>query len=1039
MSRIENKNGCQTITTDFNQILLNCALLCRSIYEENPKFALESCGYEHTIQSLTLTLKQLKLKYMICSIEEVKKLIFVFCETEQMDDYLTNIDLCYYIEDCEGSIHSTIARLSIQIPAEVFVHKILDGYDLVFTGHGLGGALASSVATSLLMHDKVRDNTEMQNRILTIAFGTPPFVDVKFKTFIEETKNLKNRFYFYINENDLVVKLFDSFTNSADKSILIKNGFVDKLNNLANDIIKSKEILNSKSLINVIFESLNKIKEPHTFQYFGLLFNSSNVSDLNLSKNNFDLNLLFRDPIKSHNMKGYFDDLKKSHLRTKLIPQINKKISDLKEFEIPQAKECSLEEFQKNKENAYTVKFIVNEFNTEIIISVNFKNMEFLHSATVKTEDCLIKGNTEFKGGFQELSFGMNVYSLVFSCSNEIFNNIEEKISSLNSASFHDISFDGQFVAHFNIINLKFSTKDKMFAKGLTLKKENIENMPLDLLYVSGLFYANVMSHVEDAQLRSRCGDLIKLFKELDDIWKLKNESHDYNNKKNRGMLQQRLKELFKDSVNGALVDENNDNPFADKHVNLYDYVNFVRFEKGKNKNEENLNEKISYYNDLELFLKSVFPTCFTIANNQFKKFNFDEFSKYLKDNCKLFYYEIPFEQPFEQKIRPIYKVTYCAFIISTIFLQPITISIFSYMELEKSYRKRLLCYLKKGEAQDCHSERSLELKIEEKVSKGELKKNDFFVQSILINKKIRDILCQDIFIAVVGKKKCGKSTFVKEITGVNTNADANIGTFKMQVCPLVDSIKIIDFPDCEKASHRLQFLLLRCILDHVFMVCDSKERADVDATKELLKLIRDGCGKHFTTVLNRIDDSLKDCKSNPDFGLRVINKLKQEVAERVKSTNILMTYLEIENQREMLDAAEKLKLITPKNLKPVIFKIFRDCIPKDSNTEHIKEKIEVMIKLAEEEAITRYKEIRIESETSGRSLNCIVTEKKANAPSKIGYEVFDSYEELQKEVKYVFRLDYLADFYLKGDKKCLINNLKGFLNTDGSIFEPKI
>ena len=999
MSQNENVNPEGLETNDFNQKLLNCTLLAHSVYEDNPKTSLESCKYKHSIQHLALALNEIKLKYMICSIEEVKQLIVVFREIEQMDDYLTNLDFCNYIEGCEGSIHSTIVRLSLQIPTEVFIEKLLDGYDLIFTGHGLGGALASTAAVKLLMHYKVRDKQEMQNKILSIAFGTPSFVDLKFKTFIEETKKLKNRFRFYINKNDSVVKLLHGLANiiSADSTILAKVENRDKLQKLVNDIIKRKDISSSFSLIKGISESLTKMdREPSNFHYFGMLYNSK-LTDSILNKNNFDVKLLIRNPVISNSMKLYFEELEKSFPKFKTEPQKNiRAILDLKEFEIPlNLHEIEIDNFQNNKDEGFAVKFISNEFNTEIIISINCKNVEFLHSAIVIVKNIYIIEIVEFKGSFHEPNIGKNVFSLVFSCSNKIFNNIEEKIDSPNPENFHDIDFDCQLVAHFNIIKISFSTRNKTFTKGLTVKKQNIEKMPLDKLYLSAMFYVNVMDHVDDAQLKARCADLKKLFGELDKIWKLNNKPHGFNTEEqNRKGLQKRLKYYFEGSLCGTLVNEANEKPFADTHINLQDYMNFIRFHNlptvDKVENEKN-KELTSKNDEIESFLKIVFPTCFEIACKQLKKFNWDDFmaefvSIYNPPNLP----DLNNDASIGLKILLVAMTITVSLVLSVDFvglhktgmrhlaLTPLV----AYSYLDKTYKKRLLCYVTKNEAVECYSERSFEKKIEENILNGKLRNShDVYLQSILINKKIRDILCQDIFIGVVGQKK-GKSTFVKEITGVNTNPNANIGTYKMQVCPLLDSIKIIDFPDCEKANHRLQFILSNCILDHVFIVCGSMERAEVDSINELLKVTRNACGENFTIILNRIDDSLKGCKSQPDFGLNEINKLKKEVSERVKSERILLTYLEIEKQLEMLDLIERLNLLTAKKLKPIVYKIILGCIRSDGNAEKIKEKLEKKIKSAEEEMIVRYKVIKVEGEKN-RITNCHrkVTEKQTDVP----------------------------------------------------------
>jgi GTP-binding protein EngB required for normal cell division len=154
----------------------------------------------------------------------------------------------------------------------------------------------------------------------------------------------------------------------------------------------------------------------------------------------------------------------------------------------------------------------------------------------------------------------------------------------------------------------------------------------------------------------------------------------------------------------------------------------------------------------------------------------------------------------------------------------------------------------------------TLENGIRKKIENGGLKndlKNDC-LQTILLNRKIRDILSSEIFIGVVGRIKQGKSTFVKEMTGVDTNPTSHGKTRKMQLCRLNDSVKIIDYPDCEKANHRIQFILSRYILDHVFMVCEARVK-EVDANKKLFDSIKNACEENFTIIVNKIDEVLCD------------------------------------------------------------------------------------------------------------------------------------------------------------------------------------
>ena len=79
--------------------------------------------------------------------------------------------------------------------------KILEDYQVVFTGHGLGGAIASITATHCLRCDGVKGDKKRESQVLSIAFGTPPFVTNEFKTLIESKYELKDRYHFYLNIN----------------------------------------------------------------------------------------------------------------------------------------------------------------------------------------------------------------------------------------------------------------------------------------------------------------------------------------------------------------------------------------------------------------------------------------------------------------------------------------------------------------------------------------------------------------------------------------------------------------------------------------------------------------------------------------------------------------------------------------------------------------------------------------------------------------------------------------------------------------------
>ena len=200
----------------------------------------------------------------------------------------------------------------------------------------------------------------------------------------------------------------------------------------------------------------------------------------------------------------------------------------------------------------------------------------------------------EFKRFFPEHSFDQKAYSLVFTCPNQIFDNIEAKLESQHPINFKNKIFECNITAHFNLIEISFSTENKRFIKGLSVKKEKIENMSLDILYVYGLFYVNVMNRVDDAQLRVRCIELKKIFIELDTIWKLdKVKLHGYNKKKAKKILKARLKYHLADVASNLIKEEEADNQdevlFKETFVSLNDYIDYI---KSKNETNSRVNDK---------------------------------------------------------------------------------------------------------------------------------------------------------------------------------------------------------------------------------------------------------------------------------------------------------------------------------------------------------------------------------------------------------------------------------------------------------------
>jgi hypothetical protein len=1043
----QNQNQC----INYKQTLVNCVLLADVVYEENPKVSLESSGIKHNIEKMACSIKLPKdegiesfyeLKYMVCVNDNIKQVIVAFCETQQMDDYFANFDPHGFIDNCFDCIHSTIFSHSIQIPIKYFLEKIFEDYQLVFTGHGLGGAMASIVATNCLRFEGVNGDKKRETQILTIAFGTPPFVTAEFKKLIELDSQLKERFHFYYNENDLVVKLFDVLINClADETPKLpsKKDANKKLQCLANDIITSKDVTKHSDLVKL----LNKVSN-HKYVFFGLLFHSVKLVPISMNNSSFDVKLLRSQYlIKDHSMRKYFQDLRTFYLKDNIEAGYIK-ISDLTCFTLPKELK-EYDQFKQGVTNAFVVKFIVNEFTTDIIISILCANAEFIRCASIKIFNEKNKRVT-YKGCHPEHNFDWKIYSLIFSCSNEVFPNIEEKIKHAHPKDFENKVFECNIIAHFNSLEISFSTENKLFIKGLTVKKNNIERMPLDILYIYAIFYVNIMNKVEDAQFRDRCEELKKIFIELDKRWKLEGNSHDYNSKNKKKLLKEQLKEYFGDLIRDFLDDDQKKEKeilFSNKYVSLQKYTNWISFSDGKNNHEKD-KEKFQ----IENFFKNIYPTCYEIHRKQQKNFYIQEVKNYSSDTFDAERLSEVFSNiGATVKDFPVNLVRVRGIILGLNFLAPLVLlnSISN-----TSYYFALGTYCKDIEDDYFRNPRShgfyetvgfYENQIKKLIETGSLKNDqrDDYLQTILLNRKIRDILSAEILIGVVGKKNKGKSTFVKEITGINTNPDSREITYKMQLCKLVDSIKVIDYPDCEKANHRIQFTLSRYLFDYVFMVCAAIDE-EAEANKELINSIRGACGENFTVILNRIDDNLFECNFDIDKGKKIVKEIKSKFAKEFNTKNFLVTYLAIQKKREMLDFVDNMELLTSKKLKSIVYNIILDKILKGSSCQSTEESLKNLIRTAEEYETIKFKKITIEN-IRGKSLDLIIAKDKHSIPKNHYDEeilIFDLYENLQDEIQELFCFNKRPNFYLKGDTTKIFEDLEGLLNSNGLIFVAK-
>ena len=919
----------------YPQKLSNCIAVSSAISEEDPLKALQSSKINHEIKEVIASKSfdnSLDIKYMICdcSTMENKQLVVVFGETELMNDFLLDIQHLGEIDGCKGGFHSSIHRRSLQIPIQFFIKKIIEeNYEITFTGHRLGASIASIVAARIMFHKEMNDKRE---KVLFIGFDSPPFANDEFSSFIDKDSRIKERFHFYINKKDLMFKILDTLLNILyfDPSLYSKPNIISNLESLMNDFLNRKQSFNihrHADSIKIIFNSLNREMKA-SFNLFGLLLSADGEIIQALHSNKFWKNIesLFekgRLSCSSNeiNIEKY----------SRLLENKNMKERTSKS-KIEEVKDVSNKLFLPDMTSeGYKVEFVVNEFETDIFLTIFCENKEFICKIDLSLFDKKISQTN--------IQYNSDSICFIFSCSNELLNGSSEFMKCLPNEFYGSTNKDPIFkcvlTSHFNQINFAFNTHEENFEKGYKKKQQYIENMELDLLYLCAVFYANIFKNCENERLRNRCTELNEILFEIDKIWNLdKNKKHGYNEMKSKTKLFGRLKKHFGDYLNKLIEDGES---FKEEFVHLNEFLNVDEWAKKKSNDydEENCLKKL---------LLDIMPTCYELVKKQEKSSLVDYYAYKYKTSSVIkslimtigFPVTIPnyiYLKYLSKNDFDSYNRTLASYIYS--------ISNSSYSRIKQPSIKYLGCM-----------ERAIVEAI--KASTYEDNQDDKILQTIKLNREIRDIFCADFQFGVIGKKKCGKSTFVQTIlpNAKVPDADANIGTKKLTPYRFTDFVTLNDYPhfDGTDISPKIQFFFTKFLIDHIFFICDTKETMDTNSAMDIFDLIKNGCGDHFTILLNRVDDCLKDCGNDSDFEKALANH-KNEVLVGEKSgrrsigieyrEKVVFTCLRRIDAKSDLDEVDRMKKTDCVLMSEKVCKIVKDIVLNKlpNNEKFVKER----------------------------------------------------------------------------------------------------
>ena len=957
-SKYENFNYCK--------ILFQSTIISEIIYEKDPRECLRSNDFKylkHGIKSMcvskTNTSEELdttfEVKYMICdcSTASKKRLIVGFRGTKSMNDVLTDLKVYSKINNCNGRFHNGFNKRSEQIPIKYFVKKIVeDGYEIIFTGHSMGAAVAALVTVRVLLEKSMVE--ENCKKVTFIGFGSPLVACGDFQTFINS--RFKSNFHFYINNKDLVPRLLSYMTRIIyeDKKELqtseAKNSYTEAfhliLSLLTNPLKQNNDTV--RDSLSKIFEIVKWASQLMTTAIvprlvpFGTLIHLYLRTDTTHNENSIptlecideiEYDMIIKSIVdldvaslmksyQDHSIKNYFHKLKpffEKHIGEEYLTSTEemRTVDEMKNFFIP-----NRESWVKNKKTklkdlsiepcSYHTEVIIKDSYCDVFLTISCNNIEYIATCWLKN----IRGTRE-----KQIDENTLCFRFAFPKTDLIKNGKLKK---------EEISLDAKFMSHFNVETFKIKINNNETRIGLSYREEKISNIPVDLLYIIAAFYNQIISKFDrnqlDDELKKQCEDLKRLFKEVDEIWGI-------NGKPNEQLkIDDFLRSSFLGYFLGESIDEKTNNQNSDLFFEYIDsnikepppqtYISLLNCVSRSNNSKDLFQNFVSTAVQLrnlqsnKIIIRSVSkfettwiagsmlvaPLAFVPGVNIFVTFasGLALASMYAKSFNEI-YNEFRLSRIKNEKYQTNLEILMKAFEIDIEKCLP-----YLYYKEKEIYNKCCNLGLLSKTVEDIKNDWKiifsnsfylLNINEDDKIPLIRI------LKSATINYQIRTILRNNFFYGVVGKSNSGKSTFLQQILGVNANATPTEPTSEVKPFKIVDMLIILHYPHFESENkntrfdHKLQFLFSRFLLDYTFLICDAIT-LDGSDTNNFLKLVRSTCDYRFTVLINKVDTFRKfNLDNRVEYATKEkLENLMKEVCDKIDSTpndeRVLLTCL---------------------------------------------------------------------------------------------------------------------------------------------------
>ena len=273
--------------------LQNSLVLSQAAYEDDPKSFLEDSRCQsHNFKSVFVS-KNLKCRFLLAEVRDNRTIYVAFRGTSNCDDILTDLDI--KLETAEnypwfGLFHRGFLEMAELMPLMKIINSELVGHkELVFCGHSMGGAVSSIAALYAAAIEK-EQNPSFIRKIRNMTFGSPLFGNKQLAKWIKSSR-LSVTMQHFVSSGDPVPSLL----NLTQTALYLKNKVGDKslafLMQVVAFILKlgsKAQPSDTKEVLKQSFEQIKTVLEnenPATEQLYCPIGNFSVLDELSGTRN----------------------------------------------------------------------------------------------------------------------------------------------------------------------------------------------------------------------------------------------------------------------------------------------------------------------------------------------------------------------------------------------------------------------------------------------------------------------------------------------------------------------------------------------------------------------------------------------------------------------------------------------------------------------------------------------------------------------------------------------------------------------------------